>query len=205
MYGQALLFVLVLIVIFSFTCAYDDSESKNPIVVVSSVIGRGVYRISRAIASITGSIVKGVSADIDDSSDNLSGFSQVRHKDESNIDELAALEGMAGEQNTTGSVSMYDPLQMGAITKEELQAHNKNLKERSPYSTTGVAGPDKNMLDDDPYTKGSGVPWVGHPPRRAFNRRIGGPEAGARATTSTSSKSIYNLYNDSKKAPVWVS
>lgn len=203
MYGGALFIVVVLIVIYAFTCAFGwdvgkMSAKNNPITFVTSAVSRGVTLLVGSVASGTASGVEAGVADLDQP------FSLTSNKTENDIDQLAELEGYAGQQNAIGGVSVYDPISMGAVKQKEVSAHYKNLKERSPFSTVGSIQPSRVKRDDDPYMRETGVPWVGGLPSRAFNRRVGGPQAGARDSISASSKSVEELYRSANEAPVWI-
>ena len=192
MYGKALFIVVVLIIIYAFTCAFGWDVRK-------------MSKVNNPVAWIL-SNVKGADDEVSEVVDELDQpFSLTSNKDESNIDELATLEGFDGQENAIGNVGVYDPLTMGAVKKKELDAHYKNLKNRTPYSSVGSIQPSRVRRDDDPYARETGVPWVGGLPSRAFNRKIGGPQAGARDSISASSKSVVDLHKSARKAPVWIS
>lgn len=188
MYGIALFIVVVLIVIYACSCSfgYDIGEmsiSNNP---VSSMLMR----------------FKDTAESNPDEMDQP--FSLTSNKAVDDVDQIAMLEGFAGQSNSIGNVSVYDPIAMGAVKQTEVNSHYKGLKERSPFSTVGAIQPSRVKRDDDPYIRETGVPWVGGLPSRAFNRNIGGPQNGARESVSASSKSIEELYRSANKAPVWI-
>lgn len=201
MYGLALSVVLVLIVIYWMTCAFGMDLSKmssenNPITWFTN-------KIARDASAVTESVVSGAAAGLEDVDQPFS----IGKTEPSGvtIDELSSLEGYAGQTGNVSQQSVYDPREMGILKKKEVESHYRNLKERSPYSTVGTAPPVAYERDDDPYTRESGVPWVGGLPNRAFAKAIGGggPQSGARETTGASSESIAALQRMSARAPKW--
>ena len=185
MYGTALFLVVVIIIIYAVTCSYDNGEDINPMAKGVDIIKSILFKIGLR--------------DKDPNADPFSGSNASKGNTSGAINDLAALEGFDGNLNEVGDVSSYDPVAMGAVKKSEVDAHYKNLKERSPFSTVGSAAPSSVRRDDDPFTRESGVPWVGGVPSRAFKPRTSGPQSGARQLNSTSSGSINVLTRKSNE------
>jgi hypothetical protein len=190
MYGIALFIVVVLIVIYACSCSSGFDIGKMSI--ASNPIRSFLMRFTNNDAS------ENVTNEMDQP------FSLTSNKAVDDVDQISSLEGFAGQSNSIGNVSVYDPIAMGAVKQTEVNAHYKGLKERSPFSTVGAIQPSRVKRDDDPYTRETGVPWVGGLPSRAFNRTIGGPQNGARESVSASSKSIEELHRSANKSPVWI-
>jgi hypothetical protein len=133
------------------------------------------------------------------------GFSAMigKNLDEDSLPELAAMEGFADSASNIEHISTYDPVQMGAIKKSEVDSHYANLKDRSPFSAVGVTSARSVRRDDDPYMRDSGVPWVGGIPRRAYKSMNQGPRGGARETISASSASLERLGREARNSKSW--
>lgn len=112
------------------------------------------------------------------------------------ISALANKEGFKGNENDKMNIasSSYDPIAMGAVKQSEIDAHHRNLAERSPFATVGTAGAKNVLRDDDEIYRDTGVKWVFRPPSRTFKTVLGGPQDGARQVGSVSEKDITKLH-----------
>jgi hypothetical protein len=191
MYGKALFIVVVLIVIYAFSCAFGLDVSKMSI--DNNPIKAYVARSTRS-----------KDERVSDPNEMDGPFSLTSNRHIDDVDQIESTEGFAGQLNAIGNVSVYDPISMGAIKQTEVDAHHKGLMERGSFSTTGAIQPSRVKRDDDPYTRETGVPWIGGLPNRAFNRKIGGPQSGARESVSASTKSIEELHRTANKSSVWI-
>lgn len=113
------------------------------------------------------------------------------------IGALANKEGFSGDEDDKMNVSSssYDPITMGAVKQSEVDAHYRNLEERSPFATVGTAGAKNVLRDDDEIYRNTGVKWVYRPPSRTFTTVLGGPQDGARQVGSVTEKDIFRQHN----------
>jgi hypothetical protein len=204
MYGLALSVVLVLVIIYCMTCAFgiDFSKMSSKNNAITLLTNTFIPSVAHLPGPMSPDPASNPEAGLPDTDQNFT----LRERDTAaSIDELNALEGYADQTNNVSQVGVYDPLEMGVVKKKEVEAHHRNLAERSPYSTVGTAPPGSYVRDDDPYTRESGVPWVGGIPNRADARAPGGggPQAGARESVGASSESIASLSRMAKRAPKW--
>jgi hypothetical protein len=98
---------------------------------------------------------------------------------------------------TLGGTQVYDPVQQGALSAEEVESHYQHQAEMSPFATVGAQK--RVERTDDPYAR-TGVPWVFRPPCRTHATIVSGPQAGARQAPSDSSKDIMALHRKGKCA-----
>jgi hypothetical protein len=122
------------------------------------------------------------------------------------IKNIADTEGFTddGGDKMARESSSYDPLTMGAVKQSEVDAHYKNLAERSPFATVGTAGAKNVLRDDDEILRNTGVPWVFRPPSRSFKTVMGGPQDGARQVGSVTQKDITKQHFDEGKRSEYV-
>lgn len=108
------------------------------------------------------------------------------------IREIASTEGFSDDNGDkmARESSSYDPIAMGAVKQSEVDAHYKNLAERSPFATVGTAGAKNVLRDDDEIYRNTGVKWVFRPPSRSFKTVLSGPQDGARQVGSVTQKDI---------------
>jgi hypothetical protein len=194
MYGTALFIVVVIIIIYAITCSSDQKDG-------------GFNPMEKGVDMVKSLLFKVGLRDTDPTKDPFSNEHISKNNTPAAMDHLSSLEGFDVNLNShddiSGHVSSYDPIAMGAVKKSEVDAHHKNLKERSSFSTVGTAAPSSVRRDDDPFIRESGVPWVGGVPSRAFKAKSSGPQDGARQLNSTSANSIKELTRKSNEMRCW--
>jgi hypothetical protein len=179
MYGVVLLIVIVVICIYTFSCMFEVD-------------------IKRATGMKIPNVLTGHTSDLTNAVDDdaeTQPFSQYGNNNGGYDNEFAELEHGA---------NVYDPISMGAIKPKEVDAHNNNLRDRSPFSTVGTMGSSRVRRDDDPYTRDTGgVPWVGGVPIRAFRSHVKGVGDHGRESGSTSDKSLHSLHQVASSVTAW--
>jgi hypothetical protein len=101
------------------------------------------------------------------------------------------------------SSSNYDPVRMGAIKANELEAHKRGLQDMAPFAYTGPARPSSFLRDDDPYYRATGIKSVGGVVPRSLRKAVSGPQAGARQVTTTSEVDLRAVHVDAALAPTY--
>jgi hypothetical protein len=189
MYGIALFLLLVIFVIYVFR----------------DKIGLNNMKYNNPIATVMNNITEYSKSHLDGYKEDQP-FAMETNTDTTKITNMTNMTDVDAIDNQKHNIdeNTYDPIAMGAVKQSEVNAHYKGLKERSPFSTVGALSAGRVKRDDDPYSRETGVPWVGGVPHRAFNRRVGGPQSGARDTVSASAKAINELHQSASNANVWV-
>lgn len=180
----ACLILVVTIIIYIWACA--TSQTKNPADFIAQRMG-GVYTAaSPHVSNIIDNVDQGMT---------LQGGTHSNNS----MDRIMGTEGMTtthdpdnASETESVRVAEYDPASQGGLKHTEIESHQRNMEERSPFATVGAARADSYIRDDDEYMR-TGIPWVFRPPCRAYSGPGIGPQSGARQVNSESSASIASL------------
>ena len=196
-------FLILLVTVIIYLVACSNSSVADPVTWVSNNIAKPLYLGSSNTAPT------GINA-VEQAEDGAQPFTLGGSDATSNsVNSLQVMEHASTTEETIpgdvtlGGVTVYDPIQQGAIAPSEVESHYQHQDEASPFATVGAADTSKVIRTDDPYAL-TGVPWVFRPPCRTHATILGGPQAGARQTPSDSSASIVALHRKGKcKSYVW--